>query len=289
MKLQRRNKIMIFIGAVLVIIGIVIIYWNIPFSPFKSSFDKDMKSRICKIEPNEAICTQEEIDRLPEAFRRHCKYIGLVGSKKNNAVNVVFHDTKFVFDSNKGTILDMEYNLWLLCDKPFRSAFCKSSMFGVPFDGIDYCSDNKVGGMKGMVGKAIEIFDVHNEQMYKAGLISWLAEGACINPCILLSDYVTYEEIDPTHVKAKISYNGVSGVGIFTFDEQGRLLSFESDERQVEEINGIMTPIGWKAKYENYMEKDGVLIPGIMQAIKVYPDKELVYFDSNNIDIYYYK
>jgi hypothetical protein len=288
MKVKRRNKIMIFAGVVLILIGFVLIYWNISYSPVKTAFDKEMKNRLNKVLTNEEVCTQDEIDKLPEALKKHCEYIGLAGSKKNNVVNVLFHNTKFVFDSNKGTILNMDYDLWLFCDKPYRSAFCKSSMFGVPFDGIDYCTDDKIGGMKGILGKTVQIFDVHNEQMYKAGLISLLAEGAGVNPCILLSDYVKYEEIDSTHVKATISYNCVEGTGIFTFDEQGKLLEFESDQRQVEEVNGIMTPIGWKAKYGDYKEKEGILIPGNIQVIKVYTDKEVVYFSSNNIDVFYY-
>lgn len=289
MKTQRGNRNMISIGVAFILIGCILIYWSIPYSPFKSSFDKKIEDRIDQIIVNEAICTQKEIDKLPEALKKHCEYIGLVGSKKNNAVNVVFHNTKFIFDSRKGTLINMDYDLWLLCDKPFRSAFIKSSMFGIPFDGIDYCTDYKVGGMKGMVGKAFEIFDDHNEQMYKAGLISWLAEGACVNPCILLSDYVAYEKIDASHVKATITYNGVKGMGIFTFDDQGKLLSFESDERQEEEVNGVMTRIGWRAIYADYAEKNGILIPNIMKAAKIYPDKEVVYFDSNSIDVYYFK
>lgn len=280
---------MIFVGIALILLGSVLIYWNISYSPFKTDFNKDMEKRLNEVVKTGEVCTQEEIDKLPEALRRHCEYIGLAGSKKNNVVNVVFHNTKFVFDSNKGTILNMDYDLWLFYDKPFRSAFCKSSMFGIPFDGIDYCTDDKIGGMKGILGKAVEIFDINNEQMYKAGLISLLAEGAGVNPCIFLSDYVTYEEIDSTHVKATITYNSVEGTGIFTFDEQEKLLEFESDERQVEEVNGIMTPIGWKAKYADYKDKDGILIPGNIQAIKVYQDKEVVYFNSKDMDVIYYK
>ncbi len=45
------------------------------------------------------------------------------------------------------------------------------------------------------------------------------------------------------------------------------LLGFESDERQEEEINGVMTQIGWKATYEDYTGKNGILIPNIMKAI----------------------
>lgn len=280
---------MIVVGVVLALAGLILIYWNMPYSPFKESFDKDMKNRLAKMAVNEEICTQKEIAKLPEPFQKHCAYIGLVGSKKRDAVKVVFSDTKFVYDSEMNTILTMDYDLWLFCDRPFRSAFCKSSMFGIPFDGIDYCTDEKIGGMKGIIGKTITIFNVYNEQMYKAGLLSWLAEGAAVNPCILLSDYVTYEEIDSTHVKATITYNQVTGTGIFTFDEQGRLRGFSSEERQVEKVNGIMTPIGWRAEYETYKEKDGVLMPKTMRAIKVYQDKEVVYFDSNTMNICYYK
>jgi hypothetical protein len=289
MKMKRRNKVMIIFGIILILAGLILVYWNISYSPFKKAFQKDMKNRLNATAENQELCTQEEIQKLPEALRKHCEYIGLTGSKKNNAVNVVFHNTKFVFDSKKGTILDMKYDLWLFYDKPFRSAFCKSGMFGVPFDGIDYSKDDKIGGMKGILGKAVEIFNVHNEQMYKASLISLLAEGAGLNPCILLSDYVTYEEIDSTHVKAAITYQKVKGTGIFTFDEDGRLTEFESDERQVEEINGKMTPIGWKAKYKDYKKSGSILLPGSIDVIKVYQDKEVVYFSSKDMEVFYYK
>ncbi|MBE6052998.1 MAG: hypothetical protein E7212_03640 [Clostridium sartagoforme] len=68
----------------------------------------------------------------------------------------------------------------------------------------------------------------------------------------------------------------------------GKLLFFESDERQVEKINGVMTSIGWRAEYNCYEEYNGVKIPSIIKAIKKYPDKEIVYFDSNDADINWY-
>lgn len=66
-------------------------------------------------------------------------------------------------------------------------------------------------------------------------------------------------------------------------------MNFESSERQEEEINGVMTKIPWKCTYRDYKKTNGVLIPGRIQAIKVYKDKELVYFDSDNFEIKYYK
>lgn len=127
-----------------------------------------------------------------------------------------FKNAFFVFDSSKGTKLNIDYDLWLICDKPHRSALIKSSMYGIPFEGQDYQGDNKEGGMKGMLGKSIEIFDIHNKQMYKAGLISWMAEGAAFNPSIFLSDYIKYNEIDSKHLQATIDYQGINASGVFT-------------------------------------------------------------------------
>ena len=276
---------MTILGALL----ILVIYWKISYSPYKAKFDKEMEKRLNQTEVNEQVCTKEEIEKLPQALQKYCEYIGLVGSKKNNAVNVNFMNTKFVFDAKSGTILNMDYDLWLFADKPFRSAYCMSSMYGIPFDGIDYCNEQNEGGMKGIIGKAIQIFDTHNEQMYVAGMISWLSESFGVNPCVILSPYITYEEIDETHINATVSYNGVQGTGTFVFDEDGKLLYFESDERQVEEIDGVMTPIGWRAEYDEYKEFNGIKIPSIMKAIKEYPDKEVVYFDSNDANIIWHR
>ena len=68
--LGRRKIFMIIAGVLLIIIGTLLIYWNIPYSPFRKSFDRDMQTRLGEIETNGNICTKEEIDRLPEKLRQ---------------------------------------------------------------------------------------------------------------------------------------------------------------------------------------------------------------------------
>ncbi len=76
------------------------------------------------------------------------------------------------------------------------SAFCSYSMYGIPFKGVDYATGDKKEGMKGILAKHLQIFDVCDAKGYKAGLISWLAESATINPSALLSLYVKYEKYE---------------------------------------------------------------------------------------------
>lgn len=222
-------------------------------------------------------------------MQRYCEYIGLENFPKHQVTRTIFKNTKFIFDAQSEKTLNMDYDLWLFFNEPYRSAYCTSSMFGIPFDGMDYCTEDKRGGMKGILGKTIQIFDACDYQGYKAALISWLAESAAFNPSALLSSYVTYDVIDDLHVKATATYNGVSGSGIFTINKDGAITEFYSDERQVENIDGVPTNIGWRCEYDNYEKNLQMKRIGTVRCIKVFPDKEVVYFYSDNIIVTYLK
>lgn len=280
---------MIVFVIILILLAGIIIYWVSPYSPYKSAFIQTMEQQMNRSKKANGVCTAEEIARLPELLQRYCSYIGLENFPKYHVVRTIFKNTKFVFHTQSGRIIKMDYDLWLFYDPFFRSAYCKSSMYGIPFDGIDYCTEEKQGGMKGIIGKIIPIFDVRDEQGYKASIISWLAESVAFNPSILLSPYVTFKVIDDLHLEATVTYNGVTGTGIITFDKNGAIIEFYSDERQVENINGVPTLVGWRCEYEDYKQRNGIRQIGTIRCVKMLPDKEVVYFDSDDFSVTYLK
>lgn len=303
-KIQKgRNKFMVVIGVLLCLVGSVLIYWNIAYSPIHQKFNKEMNARVTKVVETEKICSRDEIEKLPKCLQEYCTYIGLENTKKYDAYHTYFYDVDFVFDEEKDIRIKMDYDLWTFMDDPYRQAFCKAKMYGIPFEGIDYLeadafekeknespsSKESMGGMKGYLAKAIRIFDTPVENIRKAALITIMGEGVALNPSILLSKYITYEEIDSNHAKATFSYHGVTGSGIFMFDKDKHVLCFESDERQPdEEHNGQMVSVGWRCEGTDFQRKGNLLLPQRTKAVKIYPDKEVVYFDAQQYDVTYY-
>lgn len=280
---------MLVFWALLIIAGLLIIYWNIPYSPYKSKFDQDMRTRAEKVNSSGERYTREDIEQLPEPLQRYCNYIGLEGFERYKVARIYFNNTDFIFDDKSGKVLDMDYDLWHFYDEWFRSAYCQSSMYGIPFDGMDYCTEDLEGGMKGMLGKMIQIFDVHTKQGYQAGIITLFAEALTLNPGVLFSENVTYETVDENTVNVEIECDGITGSGTIYLNEEGAITSFYSDERQVEKIDGVEVAIGWRCEYEDYREQNGILQAKTVRSIKVYPDKEVVYFSADNYEIEYVK
>lgn len=282
-----KGRLKAILSIVLVIAGGIVVYWNCGYSKWHSQFSKAMTLRADEAQQANEVYTQEQIDALPTALRDYCNFIGLAGRPKTYKQNIKFKNTKFVFDEKSGKVLNLDYDLWLFTNKLYRQAFCTSSMYGIPFEGIDYYDDvTYTGGMKGYLAKAIQIFDTPIEDSQRVMNITILAESAMLNPGFLLSEYITYEAIDENKVKAIITDQGVSGSGIFTYDRENEQLIFESDERQpAQERNGLMVPVGWKCIGSQFKEQNGMKVATHAQAIKVYPDEELIYFDAENITI----
>ena len=280
---------MILVGGLLIMFSCILIYWKSRYSPFKSQFNKRMQAYTTHYGDTNEMCTREEIEKLPLALQRYCNYIGLENSPKYQVTNVFFKQTDFIFDDESEKKLKMDYDLWLFKNTPIRSAYCTSGIYGIPFEGEDYCTDQKEGGMKGYLGKTIRLFDTHDKQGYKAGLISWVIESAIFNPSALLSEHLSYKEIDDHHVQVCIQYEDIAGTGVFTIDDEGAIIEFYSDERQVEKINGVDTMIGWRCESEDYVQQRMFRLPKVIRSIKVYPDKEVVYFESDDYEIKYLK
>jgi hypothetical protein len=158
-------------------------------------------------------------------------------------------------------------------------ALIDSSMFGIPFEGYDYYQ-NGSGGMKGVIAKAITLFDQTGEIW-----ISVFGDLSCrkfICPYYSIAGlYITFEEISSFEVRATINYKGQTASGIFTFNEQYEMISFTTKDRAVAGTDGSMQYIPWSALCGDYqVSTSGIKHPSKFQAVWNYPDGDFVYFDG---------
>jgi len=284
MKKKNKKKMLIIIGVLLSIIGIVTVLFNIPYSKTKTEFTEISRNLLTKMANESGVFNEEDILNLPLPVQKYFRYCGFIGAPKMSSMKAMYHDVYFLFGKDKSTIT-IDYTQYNFVNEPIRIAYIDSSMYGIPFEGLDSYIKG-TGSMKGVIAKLFTLFNQTGEAMDKASLVTYLSECLLI-PNAALQDYIIWQEIDDLHSQATITYYGITASGIFTFNENGEMLSFTTDDREATATDGTSEKVRWSAVCMEYVETNGIKKPTVLQAIWHYDDGDLVYFDGKDIVIEY--
>lgn len=281
-----KNVLKFMVITLIVLFVSLIIYFNISYSPMKNKFYRDLDNIARSNKWSEyKILREEDFKDYPQAIRFYIKNNGFLGKKAMNYMNINFKNIDFKQDKNKELLIN--YDQYNFAKEPVRLALIESSLALIPFEGYDSFIDGK-GSMKGMIGKAITIFDQKGMEMDKANLATYLAECLFI-PSSLLNNNISFEQIDTYKVKAKMEYKSMVVNGIFTFNEKYEMISFQTNDRAMVKDDGSFEYIPWIANCSDYeVTEQGINLPKTMQAVWRYKDYDLIYFDGK-IDEFIYK
>lgn len=271
---------LIAVGILLALAGALMIWFNISYSPLKKQFQKDVASLAerNKLPNGNEVFTMEDFSELPTVIQNYIGNCGYIGTPKMSCLKMEYRDVDFSQGRN-GANLKIDYTQYNFVKEPCRMALIDSSMFGIPFEGYDYYQ-NGTGGMKGVIAKAITLFDQIGADMDRACLATFLAESL-FAPTILLQDYIIFEELSDFEVRATITYGGQTASGIFTFNEQYEMISFTTNDRAMAGSDGSMEYVPWSALCKDYqLSENGVKYPTKFQAVWNYPDGDFIYFDG---------
>ena len=280
MKKVRNSEMLIAVGIIFVLVGVLMVWFNISYSPVKKQFQNDVDSLVenNKLLDENEVFTKEDFADFPLSIQKYIEHCGYIGTPKMSYLKMEYQDVDFVQGRN-GAKLKIDYTQYNFVKEPCRIALIDSSMFGVPFEGYDYYKSG-TGGMKGVIAKAITLFDQTGADMDKACLATFLAESM-FAPSILLQDYITFEEISDFEVQATITYGGQTASGVFTFNEQYEMLSFTTNDRAATGTDGSMEYIPWSALCNDYkVSENGIKYPTKFQAVWNYPDEDFIYFNG---------
>lgn len=280
MKKERKHKMFIVIGVLLIFIGGIMIWFNISYSPTKADFKNDIKELISdkQLLMDEGVFSETDFEHLPVVVQKYIHNCGYIGTPRMSYMKMEYKNVAFMQGKN-GPALTIDYTQYNFVKEPCRMALIDSCMFAVPFEGYDYYQ-NGIGGMKGVIAKCITLFDQKGKEMDKACLATYLAE-AMFAPSILLQDNISFEEISEYEVKATITYKGETASGIFTFNEKYEMILFTTKDRGVTNPDGTMEYVPWSAICNEYrVLENGIKQPVKLQAVWNYPEGDFVYFDG---------
>lgn len=281
MKKRNEKRMWIFLTVIGILLVSAAIFFWLPYSPTRAQFHSITDDRIQRAAAEPELFSEEDIKPLPLPVQKYFRYCGYLGTPKMSYMKASLTGVDFIMSKDK--TLKIDYSQVNFVERPERFALISSSMYGIPFEGLDSYADG-IGSMKGVLAKLIRLFDQRGENMNRACLVTWLAESLMV-PNAALQDFVAWEAMDGTHAKAKVSWKGLSAEGVFTFDENGALMSFSTGDRVATDMNGNERAAEWSAIFSEYRPVNGLLQPSVIQSVWHYPEGDSVYFNQNKAPV----
>lgn len=284
MKRRVKRKMGLILGVILLLVSILVIYFNVPYSRLKTNFKDYLVASEENINENKK-AAKYTLEDLPQSMQNFYSYTKLVNKVSSNHVSFNFKDADFVnIEMNK--TLKINYSEHIFGDVPARFAFIDSSLYGIPFQGLDSFINGE-GGMKGVVAKNITLFNQRGKEMNKAALVTWLAE-IIFMPSQLLSGDVDIKEIDKNTVGVSITYDNIKASGIYKFLDSGELVEFTTDDRALIYNDGRLEHRKWSALYEDYKNNGDLLLPNRLKSKWHFDNEDIIYFDGTDIEYTFY-
>jgi hypothetical protein len=132
------------------------------------------------------------------------------------------------------------------------------------------------GNMKIKFLSTIPLADARGPEMDVSSLLRYLGEMPWFPAAFLNGDVIEWEAIDASHARATITDGHLSGSGVFSFDEAGRILTFATDERY-RTVDDEYVRENFTGRYADYREQNGVKIPHEVEAVWNLPEGDYPY------------
>lgn len=130
----RKKRMFIALGVLLIIVGALVIWFNISYSPIKKQFQNDIAALLSenKLSIDDEVFTDKDFSHLPIAIQKYIENCGYIGTPKMSYLKMEYHDVDFSQGRNSST-LTIDHTQYNFVNELCRMALIYSSMFGIPF------------------------------------------------------------------------------------------------------------------------------------------------------------
>jgi hypothetical protein len=229
-----------------------------------------------------AVVTEADLAGLPEIVQRYLRYTGGVGQPRIQTVRLKQRgDMRRAADKPWMPMKAVEYYTTNPPAFIWKGDFKAAPLFKIT--ALDHYRNGR-GNMRIKLLGLFKVADLRAPELDEATLVRFFSEGIWF-PTVYLEDYITWEAIDSLSARASMNYQGVTAAGVFTFNEMGQVVNFETERHMEKEGEFELKP--WSTPIEGYKEMNGMMIPTSGKAIWHLEDGEFPYWRGEIFDLEY--
>lgn len=206
----------------IILIGTVIAYgiWS-----FNTMAINELKTLVRPSISEKKIVTKEMLDNLPPIVQKWLEFSNVIG--KEIIYRVYLKQIGEMRTMPDGKWMPVKAEQWFKTEEPgFIWVADVKAAPGIHIVGRDKYENGK-GHMIIKLLSLTTVADAKGKETDQEAMLRYLSEIVWF-PSAALSYYIQWEQIDMTTAKATITYGGITASGLFKFDTNGNVVSFEA-------------------------------------------------------------
>ena len=221
-----------------IIVGMTLILGTVTASG--QGFKREATDIFAEADTSEsALVTEADLQNLPEIVQRYLQYTGVVGQPWIKAVRLKQRgEMRRTADQPWMPMKAVEY---YTTDPP--AFIWKGDMKAAPLfkvTALDRYRHGR-GNMRIKLMGLFKVADLKAPELDEATLIRFFSEGIWF-PTVYLEDYIAWEAVDSLSARGTMTYEGITASGLFTFNELGQLVNFETKRHMEKKGEFLLKP-----------------------------------------------
>lgn len=211
----------------LVIVPLLLALLDLRPSSLRSRYRAEVEARATDGAPA-ALVTEADLAPLPALVSGYLRRVGVVGRPRVQSFQAVFRaQMRSRPDAPWMTASAEQVDFF---GEPARLFFMQASRSGVPFH-VFHRYVGEAASMQVRVVGLIDVVDVKGPEISQSETVTLFNDMCFFAPSSLLDARVTWQPLDPRHVRGVFSNGAHTIAAVLEFDQQGDLVGFVSQDR----------------------------------------------------------
>lgn len=216
---------------------------------FRAEYRKEVERGLAR-KPNPGLVTEADLAPLPAAVQRYLRVTHSVGQPRVLGFRVRF----------RGQIRGGPDAPWMpfIADQHSFEAprtrlfLMKASRAGIPFEAL-HLYRGAAATMRVKLASLVRIVDASGPEMDRSETVTLFNDMCLLAPPMLLDPSIRWEELEARKVRATFTNAGHTIRAELSFNEQGELVDFSSEDRSMSSADGrSFTRLRWTTPVREY-------------------------------------
>jgi hypothetical protein len=220
------------------------------------------------------VVTEADLAPLPPPLRQYLRRAGVVGRPHVQGFEARFHGR--IRNGLDGPWMEFVAEQRTVIAPPARLFLIDASRAGIPFQAL-HAFVGPDATMRVRVGQLVEVVNARGPEMNRSETVTFFNDLCVLAPGALVDVAVRWEALDPGSVRATYTQGSETISAVLTFDAQGDLAGFVSDDRYMSADGKTHVKHPWSTPVRNFRDYAGGRLARNGEAIWKLPDRDFTY------------